>query len=102
MVNRLFAFCASYQANKPECRILQEARGSPAGRDGNISPASSTLDQKICETCPSRDLEVERPECVNCGGYIIREGTSEAGTAGGYRYRCYKCNLTFSSTKKFA
>jgi hypothetical protein len=99
MVNRLFAFCANYQANKPECLILQ-AQGPSGPGDGEIILGAGVMDQKVCEACPSIKLEVERPECVNCGGFIIREGPLEGGTAREYRYKCYKCNLTFSSPRK--
>jgi hypothetical protein len=99
LVNKLFAFCQRYQEKSPGCQILK-AQGSLETHDGEGLIISNTVDQKICEKCPDKKFLIERPECLKCGGWLVRECAIEAGSVLEFCYRCYPCDLYFYSIKK--
>jgi len=99
MANKLYAFCLQYQEKSACCQILR-AQGSLAAhdRDGLIIP--TTVDQRICEKCSDKKFIVERPECLKCGGWLIRECAIESGGLLEFCYKCYHCDLYFYAIKK--
>jgi hypothetical protein len=99
LVNKLYAFCLRYQEKTSSCQILR-AQGSLETRDGEGLIITNTVDQRICEKCADKKFVVERPECLKCGGWLIRECAIEAGSQLEFCYKCYHCDLYFYSIKK--